>query len=183
MKKKLLLLCLFLISISSVYSQHYLAKTIKSVNLRESASVDADILKKLNVNKDIFVFEEETENDFYHIIDIESDTEGYVHKDYLKLIKPMSRNQGKTFTKDNDIEEYDSKIKIQNDTNRNLTLRLNSTIYTFTPYERKEIDLSPGFYTILASSPGVTPYSGGDDVISNSSYSWKFFIRTTTVRR
>lgn len=176
MKKKLFLICLFLISISSVYSQHYLGITTKSVNLRDYPSTDGEILKKLTPNQNIFIFENETENDFYHIIDIESDTEGYVHKDYVKLKKPMSRNQGKTFTKENDIEDYDSKVKIYNKTSGTLTLRLNSNIYIFTPYERKEIDLSPGFYTILASSPGVIPYSGGDDVVSNTAYSWEFYI-------
>lgn len=176
MKRKLLLLFLFLTSINCTYSQHYLGEITKTVNLRESASTDAEILKKLGPKQSVFVLEKETENDFYHVIDIASDTEGYVHKDYVKLIKPVSRNEEKTFTKENDIEDYDSKVKIHNDTNRNLTLRLNSNVYTFTPNERKEIDLTPGFYKILASSPGVIPYSGGDDVESNSEYSWKFYI-------
>lgn len=183
MKKKLLLLCLFFISINSVYSQHYLGQTTKSVNFRESPDVSSEILKKLSPDESVFLFDTETENDFYHIIDISTDTEGYVHKDFVKLVKPMSRNQGKTFTKDNEIEEYDSTVKINNDTNRKLTLRLNSIIYTFTPHEIRKIELTPGYYTILASAPSVTPYSGGDEVASNSGYSWKFYISTQKVRR
>lgn len=176
MKKKLLLFCLFVFSCNVIHSQHYLGEITKPVNLRASSSTDSEILKKLNAKQNVFIFDKETENDFYHIIDISTDTEGYVHKDFVKLKKPLSQNQDKTFTKDNEIEDYDSKVKIHNDTNRNLTLRLNSNIYSFSPQERKEIILTPGFYKILASSPGVIPYSGGDDVDSNTAYSWKFYI-------
>lgn len=183
MKKITLILSLFLISNYFAFGQHYLGQTIKSVNLRISPDIDSEIIKKLEAKQSIFIFGIEIENNFYHVIDIANDIEGYLHKDYVKLIKPIARNQGETFTKDNDIEEYNSKVKIYNNTNRKLTLRLNSSIYFFIQYERKEIDISSGYYDILASSSGVIPYSGGDDLISKTAYSWEFYIDTKTYKR
>ena len=70
-------------------------------------------------------------------------------------------------------------MKIFNNTSKTLTLKLNTELYHFSPYETKNINLYPGEYDFRASAPGVIPYIGTENLNSNQGYSWQFYITTT----
>ncbi|MEW4923943.1 SH3 domain-containing protein [Algibacter sp. 2305UL17-15] len=177
MKKNLLFAILLLVTAIG-FSQSYLGKITKQVNFREGPSADYAIIKSLQFGADIFIISTNTENNYLNIIDIATNTEGYVHKSYVKLGDVVEKNEGGIFTPSGKSETYKPEIEIYNKTNIVLTLKLNSQVYTFSPYQTKTISLSPGTYNYRASAPGVIPNIGTENMESNMSYSWQFYIVT-----
>jgi hypothetical protein len=87
MKKKVLLLFLILIS-NVIYSQSYLGTINKQVNFGAVSSSSDNIISYLKVQTQIFIISLETDNDYYNIIDINTDKEG---KDILGNFYIVSR--------------------------------------------------------------------------------------------
>lgn len=74
-------------------AQSYLGKIIKQVNLREDPDKKYGIIKSLKPGANIFIISLDSENDFYNVIDINSDQEGYVSKSFINVGKEVKRNQ------------------------------------------------------------------------------------------
>lgn len=89
MKKNIILLLFILFSFSG-FSQSYLGNITKQVNFREGPGSDYEIIKSLKPGSQIFISSLDTDDDFFNIVDIESDIEGYVHKSYVKIGKLIS---------------------------------------------------------------------------------------------
>ena len=174
--KKIQLLIFFILISTSIYSQSYLATITKQVNFREGSSSDYNVISSLKPKTQIFIVSLETENDYYNVIDIATDREGYVHKSYVKVGKLVSKSNESVFTPNGQTSNYDSEVKIFNNTSKTLTLKLNTELYHFSPYETKNINLNPGEYDFRASAPGVIPYIGTENLNSNQGYSWQFYI-------
>ena len=177
MKKKVLLLFLILVS-NAIYSQSYLGTINKQVNFRAGSSSSDKIISSLKAQTQIFIISLETDNDYYNIIDINTDKEGYVHKSYVKIGKLVSKSNESVFMPSGQISNYNSEVKIFNNTSKTLTLKLNTEQYYFSPYETKNINLTPGEYDFRASAPGVIPFIGTENLNSRQGYSWQFYITT-----
>jgi hypothetical protein len=184
MKVKILIFgklkCVFLFSLicNICFSQSYLGTIIKQVNLRSDASSYSDIIKSLKPGSQVFISSLETENDYYNIIDIATDKEGFVKKSFVKVGKLISRSSESVFTPDGESSNLNPEVKVFNNTSKTLTLKMNSDLYYFEPHQTKNITLFPGEYDFRASAPGVIPYIGTENLNGNQSYSWQFFIRT-----
>lgn len=174
--KKLLCIISFLFLSFQGFSQSYLGWVTKQVNFRQGPSTDYDIIKPLAAGTQIFIVSIVPENDFYNVIDIKTDLEGYIHKSYVKLGQFIEKNEGGIFTPNGRSENYDSEVEIFNSTSSTLTLKMNSLTYSFSPNERRKISFIPGKYEYRASSPGVIPNIGSESLSSNMQYSWKFYI-------
>lgn len=175
---KLFLMILFLLS-NSIYSQSYLGTITKQVNFREGPDTFYNIIGSLKPNTQIFIASLDTENDYYSIIDIATDREGFVHKSYVKVGKLVSRSNESVFVPNGKTSNYNAEVKIYNNTSKTLTLKLNTEIYRFAPFETKNINLSPDIYDFRASAPGVIPYIGTERINSSQAYSWQFYISTS----
>jgi hypothetical protein len=179
MKKiKLLTLLISIFYCSALLGQSYLGITTRKVNFREGPSEDYEIIKKLQPGSQLFLYSLDTDNDYYFVIDVETNEEGYVHQKYTKIIQEVKRNEQGIFTPIEETSVYNPSIEIFNNTSRTLTLKLNNTRYTFNSYERKILELSPGVYDYYASAPLVIPDYGSEKLQSNYSYSWEFYIVT-----
>ena len=177
--KKLLFSLFFILISNGIVSQSYLGTITKQVNFREGPSGDDNIISSLKPKTQIFIVSLETENDYYNVIDIATDREGYVHKSFVKIGKIVNKSDQSVFTPNGKSSDYDSEVKIFNNTSKTLTLKMNTEVYRFTPYETKNIKLVPGEYDFRASAPGVIPYIGSESLNSNQAYSWQFYITTS----
>lgn len=164
---------------NGLLSQSYLGTITKQVNFREGPGSDYEIISSLKPGTEIFISSLETDNDFYNVIDIKSNKEGYVHKSFVKVGKLVSRSTESVFTPDGETSTYESEIRIYNNTSRTLTLKMNADLYYFSPQETKNISIVPGEYDFRASAPGVIPYIGTERLKSNQRYSWQFYIVTS----
>jgi hypothetical protein len=130
----------------------------------------------LKPNNQIFIISLEAENDYYNIIDIATDKEGYVHKSYVKVGKLVNKSNESVFTPNGESSTYESEVKIFNNTSKTLTLKMNAQLFYFSSYEIKNISINPDEYDFRASAPGVTPYIGTERLGSKQAYSWEFYI-------
>ena len=176
--KTILTLILFSFSII-VFGQSYLGTINKKVNFREGPSSNENIISSLKPNTQIFIISLETENDYYNIIDIATDKDGFVHKSYVKIGKLVNKSNGSFISASGNSASYDSEATIFNNTTITMTLKLNAEVYRFSPKETKNITLTPGDYDFRASAPGVVPNVGVKNFENNRTYTWQFYIVTS----
>ena len=176
--KKLFFLALFMLTASIGFSQSYLGWVTKYVNFRQGPGTNYGVISSLKPGTQIFIVSLETENDFYNIIDITTDKEGYIHKSFVKLGDLVEKNEREMFTPSGKTSNYNPEIEIFNNTSLTLTLKLNFETYIFSPKQKKTITLSPGTYNYRASAPGVIPNIGTEYLESNMGYTWEFYIVT-----
>jgi uncharacterized protein YgiM (DUF1202 family) len=129
---------------NGLLSQSYLGTITKQVNFREGPGSDYSIISSLKPGTQIFIASLETDDDFYNVIAIKSNKEGYVHKNYVKVGRIVSRSTESVFTPDGETSTYESEIRIYNNTSRTLTLKMNADLYYFSPQETKNISIVPG---------------------------------------
>lgn len=177
MKRISILLVIFFSYLAS-YSQSYLGIATKQVNFREGPGTEYAIISSLAPGAKIFIISVETENDFYNILDISTNKEGYIHKSFVKLEELVELNQEGLFTPSGNINSYNPDLEIYNNTELTLSLKLNSETYSFSPQQKKTLTLSPGTYIYRASAPGVIPDIGTEKVENNMGYTWEFYIIT-----
>ena len=176
--KRLFFLALLLLTASIGCSQSYLGWVIKQVNFREGPGIEFGVISSLKPGAQIFIVSLESENDFYNIIDISTDKEGYIHKSFVQLGDLVEENEMGMFTPIGKTTTYNPDVEIFNNTYLTLTLKLNSEIYYFSPMQKRTLTLIPGRYNYRASAPGVIPNIGIEYLESNMGYTWQFYIVT-----
>lgn len=162
----------------AVIAQSYLGQTIKQVNLREGPGTDYQVLRSLPQGSQLFVVVDQVENDFYPVVDIGSNVEGFVHRSFVKLIKILEENREGVFTPTGRTSSNLAELEIYNRTELTLTLKLDEETYTFRPHERTTLQVQPRRYSYRASAPGVLPDFGSETIDSGTAYSWEFYIVT-----
>lgn len=157
-------------------SQSYIGYTSKKVSLRDGPGKQYELLLTLQKNSPVFLFSKITENDYYHVIDIETNTEGYIPSSYIKNIDVIEKTSDKVFAPTGPISAYNPEISVYNNTAKTMTLKLNTSAYVFTPYETKTFQLLPGTYNFTASASGVIPSYGSKYFEKGMGYKWEFYI-------
>ena len=82
---KKLLLIVFAVFSLQVNAQSYLGYTTNSVNFRSSPNTKSTVYKTLNPGIPLFIIDNQKTNGYYSVIDIETNTEGYVHSNYVTI--------------------------------------------------------------------------------------------------
>jgi hypothetical protein len=177
-KSKSFLIIFGILLWNSLGAQSYLGTTTKNVNFRSGPGTDYDIIKTLTRGANIFIIDAVEENDFYQAIDIASNQYGYIHKDYFNFGKYVDKKEGGLFTPNGSTRSEIPEVEVFNNTNLELTLRLNSVTYVLDPKQTRKIPLRPGSCDYIASAPGVIPSIGVERLESNNSYKWQFYIVT-----
>ncbi|MDR3504358.1 MAG: SH3 domain-containing protein [Legionella sp.] len=177
MKKIIFIMLLAFLSNFS-FSQAYLGRITKKINLRDGPGIDYETIGLLKKGAQIFIVSLETTNDFYNVIDISKDKEGYVPRKYVKIGKIIKTNDQDIFTPSGTTTSYNPEVEVYNNTNLTLTLKLNSSTHSFEPQEKRTLTLAPGTISYRASAPGVIPNIGNQYLNSNEDYTWRFYIAT-----
>lgn len=160
----------------SSFGQSYLGQISKKVNFREGPGTEYPIIASLKVGQQIFIISKDIDSDYYNVIDISTNKEGYVHKLYIKIGREIKKNDQSVFTPNGQVTNYNPELEIFNNTHLILTLKLNGDLHTFNPKEKKSISIPPGLYNYRASAPRVIPNFGEEKFQSNQGYSWQFYI-------
>lgn len=91
--KKIILIIIGLIIVNDIAkTQAYLGHTNNKANLRAGIVIEYSILRELPNFSNLFVFKNVIENNYYHVINIESATEGYIYKDYVEFDKEIPKS-------------------------------------------------------------------------------------------
>jgi uncharacterized protein YgiM (DUF1202 family) len=175
MKNLALSLIVSMVSLAS-FGQSYLGQIKQNVNLRKGPGTSYEVITVLKTSSQVFIYSLDIEGEFYNVIDIKTNEEGYVHKDYVKVENEVKRQEGEIFIPDGKSLSENPEIEITNNTDLTMTLKIGSDKYIFKPQEVKKIVLNPSEYDYMASAPGVVPYYGTQNLNANYRYTWKFYI-------
>lgn len=174
--KKTFLILLISFFACGVSGQAYLGTVVKASNLRSGPGTHFKSLASVTAGNQVFIVSLDAENDFYNIIDIASNKEGFVHRSLVKVGKQVRQNEAGLFTPSGSSSTEAPEIEIYNNTALKLTLKLNEDLYHFLPQQKRTLLLEAGSYEYRASAPGVIPNIGRESLDSRVSYIWRFFI-------
>jgi uncharacterized protein YgiM (DUF1202 family) len=172
-------LLLVFTNLTASLGQSYLGWITKEVNFRQGPGPNYGVISSLQPGTQIFIVSLDSKNDFYNIIDIETDKEGFVNKSFVRVGEAVKLNDPGLFTPTGKSSSINPAIEIYNNTSTTLTLKMNSESFTFQPNETRKIIVQPGSCNYRASAPGVIPYIGTDYLSGNTDYSWQFYIVTS----
>ena len=159
--------------------QSYLAFVKQTVNFRRGPGSDFDIIKSLPAGTQLFVISTDDVKNYYNVIDLETNTEGYVYKTFVELDKVIDVKEDDLFVKSGKSSSLTvSEIEIYNNTNKVLTVYIGGISHSFIAQERRNINISPGQYDYRVTAPGVLPYLGKDEIEAGANYKWEFYIIT-----
>jgi len=158
-------------------SESYLGWITKTVNLRKGPGLEYSIIKTLEAGKQIFIISDVSINNYYNIIDIESNTDGFVYKSFVETGDKVEKSKGEMFTSTGNTDKYETQVEIFNNTDKTLTLKLNKKSHRFRPKEKTTISIKPGLVNYIASAPNVIPLNGSKNFDEYSSWTWQFYIK------
>ena len=159
--------------------QSYLGFIKETVNLRKGPSTDFAIIKSLTAGTQIFIVSNNKKNNYYNVIDLNTNLEGYVYNTYITLDKPVEINEDDLFVETGkSFLSSVSEVEVYNNTNKTLTVFIGGSNYLFSAQEKRKISIKPNEYSYRVTAPGVIPYLGKDNIKSGYNYSWQFYIVT-----
>ena len=169
------------IAIQCFSVQYELCVVTRNLNLRATPFSDGEIICVMPAGSYVVVSEFEHvkfAEGYVSVLYIDEDISGYASSSYLKFVKNIETDENGVLDKVGVSEGLDPEIEITNDSNRDITVRINGKSFPFAPGQVMTITCEAGTVNILASSPGVIPYTAKDYVEENALYTWRFFIET-----
>lgn len=166
-------------SLVTVTYKTYLGKITNKTNLYSGPSDQFDILLILNSDSNVLILSDKEINNFYNVIDIDSNTEGYLYISNVELIeekKPEKNNVFEIIGNTTDI--LTSEITIYNSHHTACTIKLGTESFNFDPKETKTISVKPGNYRIFLSSKGTIPYVGEIELLRGKKYYRERYVKT-----
>ena len=97
MKKHTLLLIFFLSLVTFSNAQSYLGYVTKQVNFRTESNTICKIISSLPRGTALFVISKDKINEFYQVLNIETNEEGFVHSSFVQLDKMLPKNEDGIF--------------------------------------------------------------------------------------
>ncbi len=91
--KRLVFFSILIFIWSGVSAQSFLGSVKQNVNLREGPGKEYDVLMTLQKGAQVFISWILPEDGYYTIIEIASNTPGYVHKDFIVIGEALPENK------------------------------------------------------------------------------------------
>jgi hypothetical protein len=156
----------------------YIGVVNKGVDLLAGPGSGFEIIKKLISGNQLFIISDKTINDYYNVIDILSNEEGYVHKSSVELGKEIEVNEVDILFKSSGKSEslISSTIEAINSSDKTMTLIMGGSTWIFAPYGKWYIKISPGNYKFIVSYTETIPYIGRVEIESGKNYKRDFII-------
>lgn len=156
---------------------YYIAQTSTLVNLREKPEPKSKVIIKIPKGSMVLLSSSDKDKTFRKVLYIDENIFGYVNKNYLSNIKKIEEDESGSLQIEGKNYKNTADIKIENRTNKNITINIGKNSYSFKPFETRTLtDIKPGKYKTMASSPGTIPFVAVDNVEAGYIYSWVFII-------
>ena len=155
---------------------YYTAQTTYDVNFREGPSTANKIIRKLPKGTYIFVDKSDYANGYYKVVTVEDDEYGYVHQKYVKFLEKVKVDEDGGMKVVQTIDSPYAEIKIENDTNVKVTMKIGKQVYVFMPHQTRTIQIDAGTYNTVLSSPGLKPGVYKDVIKGGMGYEWTIYI-------
>ena len=151
----------------------------KEINLLEGPGSGNEIITNLVPGSELFIISNKSINGYYNVIDVLSNKEGYVDVLFVDLgdeIKANDDSSNFIVTGVSDNPKL-SIINIFNNTKVIASIKMGGFNYSFSPFEKRDIDISPGDYKIIVSSPNVIPFIEKVEIEIGKNYKREYIIK------
>ena len=151
----------------------------KEINLLEGPGSGYEIITNLIPGSELFIISNKSINGYYNVIDVLSNKEGYVDVLFVDLgdeIKANDDSSNFIVTGVSDNPKL-SIINIFNNTKVIASIKMGGFNYSFSPFEKRDIDISPGDYKIIVSSPNVIPFIEKVEIEIGKNYKREYIIK------
>lgn len=156
----------------------YLGTTNQEINLMLGPSNEFEVIKSLALGTEVFIISDKTINNYYHVIDITTNEEGYVDMKYIDLGDEVVINEiDQLFKSSGKSESLTScRINAHNNSDKTMTLKMAGSTWVFVPNGKWVINISPGIYKIIVTHPDADPYIGRVEFIGGLNYEKEFTV-------
>ncbi|MBD5204973.1 MAG: SH3 domain-containing protein [Bacteroidales bacterium] len=117
-------------------------------------------------------------SEYCSVVSLDGKYVGFVASRYLTVTEKIKENTDKIFEESGKLS-YENKyceIKIKNNVNVQIVVKLNGQPYTIRPGDKKTIKgILAGKISVLATAPGFYPYYGSDETKGGYIYDWMFY--------
>lgn len=154
----------------------YLGTINSEINLMLGPSNEFDVIKTLTSETEIFIISDKTINNYYHVIDMSTNEEGYVDMKYVDLGEEVVINEIDQLFKSSGKSESMTSCRINafNNSEKTMTLKMAGSTWVFVPNGKWVINISPGIYKIIVTRPDADPYIGKVEFIEGLNYEKEF---------
>ncbi len=169
---------LFLTQHTITYKSYIGVVKNKEINLLEGPGPDYEIITNLIPGSQLFIISDKPINGYYNVIDILSNKQGYVNVLFVDLGDEIKANDDSSNFIVTGVSENPklSIINIFNNTEVRTSIKMGGYNYIFEPLARRDIDISPGDYTIIVSSPNVIPFIEKVEIEVGKNYKREYVI-------
>ena len=156
----------------------YLGTTNEEINLILGPSNEFEVIKSLALGTEVFIISDKTINNYYHVIDMTTNEEGYVDMKYIDLGDEVVINEiDQLFKSSGKSESLTScRINAYNISDKKMTLKMAGSTWVFVPNGKWVINISPGIYKIIVTHPDADPYIGRVEFIGGLNYEKEFTV-------
>ena len=156
----------------------YLGTTNQEINLMLGPSNEFEVIKSLALGTEVFIISDKTINNYYHVIDMTTNEEGYVDMKYIDLGDEVVINEiDQLFKSSGKSESLTScRINAYNISDKKMTLKMAGSTWVFVPNGKWVINIPPGIYKIIVTHPDADPYIGRVEFIGGLNYEKEFTV-------
>lgn len=146
--------------------------------IQQSPSYSSSTILKVSFGDTLVLLDPIPKNNWYNIFEIKSGKEGWIETELVKLYFTSNRNSGPVLQAEKTSKNKAPEITINNDSDRNLTVKIGNQEHTLEAHSKRKITITAGNYRFYGSSPAVIPAIGEKSFLAGYSYNWTFYIGT-----
>jgi len=164
-------------SLVTVTYKTYSGKINDKTYLYSGPSNSFETLLILNPESPVLILSDKDINNYYNVIDIESNIEGYVFLNNVDFIEEQKVEKNNVFDViGNTTDIRFCEIEIYNSHNTLFILKLDTESFSFEAGETRTITIKPGSYRVFATSKGVRPYIGEINLERGKKYYRRYYV-------
>ncbi len=149
--------------------------TTAKANLRELPN-SANILLQPERGDLLALIDRTPRGTWYNVIHVRSGKEGWVDGSVIDIKYTENPRQAPVFEERRVASNRDPELTIQNQTDRTLTLRLGTNLYSIAASSERSVTVPEGTYKFYGSVPRAYPTLGEKDFSKGVVYTWSFYI-------
>ena len=182
MKTLLLLLCMLVSSITFCQTT-FTGKTKARIKLRSSPSPYAEWITSMPKGAQVVWNKEDEIEGYCKVIFIGTDFEGWILSRNIINRQRVEKQKGNPFSEGElDDRQSQPELRIFNNTNVYMNLKLDSKMYTLSPHERFKLTYADGDCSYMAAAKNILPSVGKHTFTNGHYYDWEFYIKSVRVR-
>lgn len=151
---------------------------VLKANLRDGPSTSNAIVMEIEQDDVLVLVDRVPVGPWYNVVHVESSNEGWINGNAIEVKYTQKRQTGPLLEERSTGGNQNPFIEVTNDSDKILYLKIGDSRYTINPHASKTVALVPGTYKYYASSPGIIPAFGEDNLRAGYIYTWKFYIVT-----